>query len=92
MENRGTQEKQTNKKTEMWDKGKQIREVTGTWAMERQSLEGSKAPSWNEGVPVLLLLGGRGDQADDSEGLGPVLHRNQKKKAICWVIMWLNAQ
>lgn len=60
--------------------------------MERQSLEGSKAPSWNEGVSVLLLLGGRGDQADDIEGLGPVLHKNQNKKAIHWVIMWLNAQ
>lgn len=60
--------------------------------MERQGLEGSKAPSLSEGVPVLQLLGGRGDQADDSEGLGPVLHRNQNKKAVLRVIMWLNAQ
>lgn len=27
MENKGTQEKQTNKKTAMWDKGKQIRQA-----------------------------------------------------------------
>lgn len=41
-------------------------------------------------MPVLMLLGGCGDQGDDSEGLGPVLHRNQNVNS--WVITGLNAQ
>lgn len=45
MGERGTREKQANKKTEMWVKGNQIRQVTGTQGMEKQSLEASKAPS-----------------------------------------------
>jgi hypothetical protein len=35
--------------------------------MEKQGLEGKElAGSWDEGVPVLLLLGGCGDQANDN--------------------------